>query len=258
MNETQDTFAPYAPTENVLRVLNKARAGGLRGAIDTAFLIQLGINDSMAPRTIRALHFLGFIQADGNPTPHLAEYVQASDEQAQTLLKQAIVRSYAMVLRAVDPETDPRSKIFNAFRTMRPQGQWDRMVTLFLGLCRAAGMDVKEAPVARPGRLDGPREQRVQRRPTWRGAEHVAPPRSLIGARAPQRMAPDTSFISHAQSLGSLDPSLVAFLEKLQEIGSIDDLDVWFQTFRTLFAYVLARKPQSALTEEKDENQATT
>ena len=59
--ETQDSFAPYAPVENVLRVLNKARAGALRGVIDTNYLIQLGINDSMAPRAIRALVELDWV-----------------------------------------------------------------------------------------------------------------------------------------------------------------------------------------------------
>src|SRR5580704_2220439 len=97
--ETQDNFAPYAPVENVLRVLNKARAGGLRGAIDSAFLIQLGINDSMAPRTIRTLTFLGFIGGDGNPTLLFEKYVQASDEEAPTVLRQALEQAYALIFR---------------------------------------------------------------------------------------------------------------------------------------------------------------
>jgi hypothetical protein len=217
-----------------------------------AFLLQLGINDSMVPRTIRALEFLGFVQEDGQPTPLLTQYIEANDEDAQRLMHQAIVRSYAFVLRAINPAEDSRVKILNAFRPMKPQGQWDRMVTLFLGLCRAAGMEVKEAPVDRPGRV-GPRESRSVRRPKTDQA-HVAPTRLNVGRpiSIPQYMR--QYLTASSLPAPNLDPTLVAFLNKLQSVKSLDELDAWYSAFKSLFGYVLLTKRQQQ--EEEDENQA--
>jgi hypothetical protein len=242
--ETQDNFAPYPPIENVLRVLSKARSGGIRGPIDTNFLIQLGINDSMAPRTIRALGFLGFIDGNGKATPLFEKYVQASDEEAATVLRQALEQAYAAIFRAVDPVTDSRQKVFNAFRTMKPQGQWDRMVTLFLGLCKEAGMDVKDAPSARARASDSPREQRASKsRSSTKEPESVRP--------ASMRWISPSSY----DLTEPLDPSLLAFLGKLREIKSAEALDTWYQAFRTLFAYVLSTNPKSDPPPENVEDQ---
>jgi hypothetical protein len=250
--ETQDYFAPYAPTENVLRVLNKARGGGVRGPIDTPFLIQLGINDSMAPRAIRTLSFLGFIENDGAATPLLEEYVRADDEEAKRVLRQAVETAYALIFRAVNPETDTRQKIFNAFRTMKPQGQWDRMVTLFLGLCREAGYDVKDAPPTRSGKLDSPRETRVSRiRERFR-----SPARRTTEGAGDRAWPNDAPGVGTSLSRETLDPSLVAFLGKLRDIDSLDSLDTWYQAFKGLFSYVLATKPKPTPPQETNEDQS--
>jgi hypothetical protein len=242
--ETQENFAPYAPTENVLRVLSKARSGGLRGPIDVPYLTQLGIEQSMAPRSVRALRFLGLIQDDGNPTSLMEQYIQASDEESQTLLRGAIERSYALVLRAANPESDTRAKVFNAFRMMKPQGQWDRMVTLFLGLCRAAGMDVKEAPPSRSGRLDSPREARSPR-PRPRATPSKAPGnmRWSIEGQGDKRFFQEM-VDARSPSTEALDPAIVAFLGRLRSINSIEDLDTWYQALKPLFAYVLTTRPK--------------
>lgn len=263
--ETHDNFAPYAPTENVLRVLNKARSGGLRGAIDVPYLTQLGIEQSMAPRSVRALRFLGFIQEDGNLTSLMEQYVRASDEEAQTLLRGAIEGAYALVLRAVDPESDTRAKIFNAFRMMKPQGQWDRMVTLFLGLCRAAGMDVKEAPPARSGRLDSPREARNVRAREVRAVRSTgksSPPSDPEKMRWSIEGQGDRRFFeemvaARQPARQSLDPAIVAFLGKLHAINTLEELDSWYQALKPLFAYVLATRPQPAAQNEPDDAATT-
>jgi hypothetical protein len=253
--ETQDNFAPYAPTENVLRILNKARAGSLRGTIDVPYLTQLGIEQSMAPRSVRALRFLGFIQDDGNPTSLLEQYIRASDEDAHALLKGAIERSYAMILRAVDPSTDTRAKVFNAFRTMKPQGQWERMVTLFLGLCRAAGMEVKEAPPTRSGRLDSPRETRApskRSRPRELASQDSEKMRWKVEGQGDARFFHDMIAEPGRRGQETLDPAVLAFLGKLRMISTAAELDAWYETLKPLFLYVLSTSPTPAPVQENE------
>jgi len=247
--ETQENFAPYAPLENVLRVLVKARSGSGRGVIDTPYLIQLGVNDSMAPRAVRTLAFLGFIGEDGNPTPLLDEYVEGSEDEARMVLRQALERSYASIFRAVNPETDTRQRILNAFRTMKPRGQWDRMTTLFLGLCREAGMEVKEAPPVRSGK-DSPREPRKPRiQPLKSPATRPDKARWTVEGEGDRTWFND--MLGPRPSRETLDPSLLAFLGKLRDIESLESLDTWYQAFKGLFAYVLTTKPKPQPAEQK-------
>lgn len=250
--ETQENFAPYAPTENVLRVLNKARGGNVRGPIDTNYLIQLGINDSMAPRAIRALAFLGFIDNDGNTAPRLDEYIKANDEEARRVLRQALEDAYHLIFRAVDPEVATRQQVFNAFRMMTPRGQWDRMVTLFLGLCREAGFDVKEAPPVRIGKDSSGEPRRTKVRG---GVKPAKPDRPAT--RWSIEGAGDRDFFdfmtTRPQQRDSLDPSLLAFLGKLRDIETLEALDTWYQAFKGLFAYVLATKPKPTAPESAED-----
>jgi len=150
---------------------------------------------------------------------------------------------------------------------MKPQGQWERMVTLFLGLCRAAGMDVKDAPPQRPGRLDSPREPRG-----------VMRAREARAGRRPGREAPSSDGDKmrwHIEGQGdhrffndmvrarqpsqeTLDPAILAFLGKLREIDNIEALDAWYDALKPLFAYVLATRPKATLDPEETAALATT
>jgi hypothetical protein len=240
--EPQDNFAPYAPTENVLRVLSKARAGGLRGGIDNDFLIQLGINDSMAPRTLRALAFLGFINGDGTPTDDLRLYVEAGDEEATAILRQVVLRSYAIIFRAVNPTEDTRVKIYNAFRTMRPQGQWDRMTTLFLGLCRAAGMDVKEAPPNRGARAEASRDQAPRPRTRLAGGPRKVHSSQILTRPKPTPIGLDLQQFYAPPTAGS-DPAIESFIVKLRSVETLAELSDWYNAFTVVFQYVKTAKP---------------
>jgi hypothetical protein len=136
-----------------------------------------------------------------------------------------------MIFRAVDPVQDPRIKVFNAFRTMKPQGQWDRMTTLFLGLCRAAGLDVKEAPPNRAARSEGPRErpQRTPARPKASRSPDEAPP-----TQATSRLGADVVFTVATR----VDPAIQSFIDKVRDLETLADLEEWYTAFRTVFQYV--------------------
>src|ERR1700722_15507793 len=118
------TFAPYAPPENVLRVLERVHKNGLRGKVDADFLGQLGIGESMTARTIRALEFLGFTRAEdeGASTSLLEQYIVSSDVDAQALLAEAIRKSYEIIFRAVNPGEGDGAHSDAAYKLMEPQG----------------------------------------------------------------------------------------------------------------------------------------
>jgi hypothetical protein len=164
--ENEKLTAPYASTENVIRVLDKVYNTGVSGPIGSDLLKQLGIGETMVSRTLQALKFIGFIDAEGNEQPLLRQFMVADEQQRAPLLQDAIREAYAVIFRVVDPAKDDRQKIWIAFKVMHPQKQWDRMVTFFLGFCRYAGMEVKDAPANRPAaRVTTPKGRPVRRTP---------------------------------------------------------------------------------------------
>jgi len=58
--------------------------------------------------------------------------------------------AYADVLQFVDPGTADEAALRDAFRGYNPPGQRDRMVTLFMGLFRAAGIAPEKASSGAP------------------------------------------------------------------------------------------------------------
>lgn len=218
--------APYAAPENVLRVLDKVHKAGLRGKIDADYLGQLGIGDGMVNRTVRALEFLGFTSADdeGVPTPLLEQYIVSSEDDAKGLLAEAIRKSYEVIFRAANPEREDRDKIHTAFKIMKPQGQWTRMVTLFLGLCKAAGMDVIDPPKDRPASSESAKA-RSERKAQKAKAKTPAMPAAQTLALPP---AP----------VRTLDPALVGVISKVADLETEQDLDAWIAAFRATFCFV--------------------
>ncbi len=226
----ENNSAPYAPPENVLRVLDRVHRSGLRGKIDVDFLGQLGIGDGMVTRTLRALEFLGFTQAgdEGAPTPLLEQYIVSGESDAQALLAEAIRKSYDAIFRAVDPISDDRAKVQTAFKVMKPQGQWARMTTLFLGLCQAAGIPVKDAPFSRPGKDQATQPNRKAR------------VRTKLNAQPRQQAGPPAQAASNSIPVPSrtIDPALVGIIGKVAELETLDDLEAWIAMFRAAFQFV--------------------
>jgi hypothetical protein len=214
-------FAPYASPENVVRVLDKVRANGLKGDIDEHFLLQLAIGEGMIARTLRAFEFLGFIEKGGSPTERLKAYIVSDDDEAKSILGTALLSAYDLIFRAVSP-ADDRAKVFNAFRMMKPQGQWDRMVTLFLHLCREAGMEVKDPPPNRGGKGEILRREPRAKLRTFLPAAA----KSVVPALPPAPLRPP------------MDPALVALSDKLRDIRTTEEFDEWVMAYRPLLAFV--------------------
>jgi hypothetical protein len=137
---------PYASAANVVAVLTRVRSRNLPTSINNDFLRIAGIGSAVFGRVIQALQFLRLINGDGAPTERLRAMAAAPEADYRRLLAEAIREAYADDFGTVDPEHDSQQQVMDAFRRYEPRSQTDRMVMLFLGLCREAGLPVLEAP----------------------------------------------------------------------------------------------------------------
>ncbi|MGB6838606.1 MAG: DUF5343 domain-containing protein [Dehalococcoidia bacterium] len=171
--------APYAPVHNVLTVIRRLRERGLPDPLTLQELERIGVPAGNAPRTLAALRFLGLVEDEGTRSPAFERLGRAStDEYAETLAE--IVRAaYAPVFTVVDPAQDNEIALHDAFRHYHPQAQRSRMVTLFLGVCREAGI-IPGGPPRRKAKMRRQTEGRAAERPP----AQVVRPKSIESAEA--------------------------------------------------------------------------
>lgn len=147
MPVTQDKAAPYAPPSAILDIVERYRNRGLPFPVNSEVLGRAGIAESLIPRTLQALQTLDLIKDTGNPTETLEGIRLAPEAEYKLRLEDWLKSAYADVFAFVDPAKDDESRIRDAFRSYQPIGQQGRMVTLFQGLCAAAGI-ISEKPSA--------------------------------------------------------------------------------------------------------------
>lgn len=169
MAVTVDQPAPYAPASAVLDLIERHRNKGLPPIVDTDVLLRAGISDSLVPRTLQALKTLDLLTDDGRPSEVFEGIRLAPSAEYQTRLAEWLNAAYADALTFIDPATDDEVAIRDAFRKYIPTGQQGRMVTLFIGLFKAAGV-MPERTRERPQRAANatPRGLRVPAAPVTR------------------------------------------------------------------------------------------
>lgn len=140
MPVTQAQSGPYAPAPAIMGVVERYRDRGLPTPVTAEVLARAGVSESLVPRTLYALQVLDLIDEAGKPTPVLEKIKLAPQGEYQGRLGEWLNGAYAELLQFVDPATADETAIRDAFRGYRPHGQADRMVTLFIGLFRAAGI----------------------------------------------------------------------------------------------------------------------
>jgi hypothetical protein len=141
MAVTQDKPGPYAPASTVLDIVDRYRNRGLVFPVTQEVLVRAGVPESLASRTLQALVALDlFDKTMGNPTETMEGLRLAPEAEFKGRLADWIKAAYADVFKFVDPALDDESRIRDAFRPYEPQGQQGRMVSLFQGLCAAAGL----------------------------------------------------------------------------------------------------------------------
>lgn len=147
MASLPENYIPYAPSEPVIRVIRRLRERGLPSPLNRKTLPTLGIAQGNSDRVQKALQFLGLIDDDGQRTGTFDRLGKASTDEYPGLLAEVIRAAYAPILTIVNPG-DSDIAINDAFRPYEPSAQRSRMVSLFNGLCREAGL-VSGGPIQR-------------------------------------------------------------------------------------------------------------
>lgn len=156
-NGAEERRRPYAAPSNVISVIQRVRTRNMPSKIDEQFLDIAGVSANVYGRVFDALRFLDLIDEDGRPTDRLVALGAATDEEYPDLLATVVRSAYVEDFDKIDPGQDPQPKIVGAFRPYQPKSQTSRMVMLFLGLCREAGIPVLDAPRERSMRTSTPK-----------------------------------------------------------------------------------------------------
>lgn len=216
---TEDDRRPYAPAANVLAVIERVRRLNLPQSVDVDFLRLADVPEGSLGRVAFALRFLGLTDANARPTDQLRAIARATDEEYRELLAGVVQSAYAVDFARVNVAEETQAKIISAFQRYEPRSQTTRMVTLFLGLAKAAGIPIMEAPrdrtmqAARPvTRAPAPRVQgnaTPRRRPSAPPVpgklEQPAPTNLLFGVTVEDIAAlPESEFASVWEALGKV------------------------------------------------------
>jgi hypothetical protein len=137
---------PYAPPSNVLGVIRKWREHSMPDQVTPEWFAKIGIAVPSQPFAKRALVFLGLADGDGYTTDTARRLQTVPSDQYGTVLEEVVRAAYAPIFKVVNPTTASRTQVEDAFRGEKPEAQRPRMVALFLGLCREAGIALKEPP----------------------------------------------------------------------------------------------------------------
>jgi hypothetical protein len=132
--------APYTSPSSITTVVERYRDRGLQTPFSMDVLVKAGVSGGLARRTLQALELLDLIDGEGEPTESFVALRQAPQTEYKDRFAALIRGAYAEVFSFIDPAQDSRERVRDAFRSYKPVGQQERMVTLFLGLCEYAGI----------------------------------------------------------------------------------------------------------------------
>jgi hypothetical protein len=132
--------APYAPWSAIANVLTAKRRNPELTRFGAQELSELGIRESIVPRTVQSLRLLELIDEDGVATEAFDGLATRSRTDVSSKLGALVRRVYAPVFAYVDPKLATQEEVAEAFNQFGPPSQRDRMVTLFTHLLRQARM----------------------------------------------------------------------------------------------------------------------
>jgi hypothetical protein len=247
MPKEDELFRPYAASSNIIEVINRARTRNLPETVDDDFLRIAGVPELAWSRVMQTLRFLGLVHEDGRPSDTFEALSGAPEDKYRELLSRIIQEAYRIEFKNIDPGQDPQSKIINAFQPYKPRSQTERMVMLFLGLCREAGIPV----------LDAPRERRMKEAQTIR----QRPAGRQEGTKYETHRRTARNFNAHPE-----DHSIFGITE--EDIGVLDEAayqELWTALGKVVRARAMAKKQEREKkekeitegTEEEEQQQST-
>src|SRR3990172_8952367 len=224
---TDRLVIPYASPANVLGVVHRYRDRNLPEEFNVALLSDIGIPKANIHRILAALRFLSLIGEGGEPTATFQSLQTAPEAEYQAIFGGVVRNAYQEPLKTVDPSRDSQLMIDNHFRRYTPQSQRHRMVTLFLALCREAGIATLDTPRQRgmkrpiagaPGKaVTAAVHLGMRMEPTPKVASHEVPsfPRDVSGLRQSYIAA----LIEKVKQQDSIDEALLDRIERLLKEG---------------------------------------
>jgi hypothetical protein len=132
--------APYAPWGAILTVLSAKRRDPELMRFGPQELSDLGIRESLVPRTLQSLKLLELVDEHDVATEAFDGLTTRSRADFSSKLGALVRRVYAPVFAHVDPKRATQEDIAEAFKQFGPPSQRSRMVTLFTHLLRQARM----------------------------------------------------------------------------------------------------------------------
>lgn len=126
--------AGYAPGKTITALIDRFRNAGLPSPLTIESLQRVGVTASLAPRTLQTLKLLDLVDEQGRTTQQFQDLRRASTAEFKSELITLLKSVYADVFEVVEPASATLEQIQDAFRSFTPQGQRDRMVSLFLSL----------------------------------------------------------------------------------------------------------------------------
>lgn len=152
MAVTADKPGPYTSPAVIVDLISRHRTRGLPAVIDAEVLQRAGVSESLTPRTLQSLVALDLIDEKGLISDAFEALRLAPEAEYKDRMAAWLNATYADILMFVDPAADDETAIRDAFRSFKPVGQQDRMVTLFVRLYAAAGIGPVKATTtaARP------------------------------------------------------------------------------------------------------------
>jgi len=223
-----ELFRPYAPSANVVVVLQRIRRMNMPPKIGKEFLLGASLSAAIAPRVSAALRFLSLVDEEDRPSDTFKALASSTEDDYKKLLEQTVRTAYASDFQNIDPETDPQQRIIDTFQRYTPKSQHSRQVMLLLGLCKEAGMVV----------FDSPRERQMHQQNKTKRSGIETQRQSKSGTRAPERRVDEAS-IPHASGLlfGVTEDDIAALPEE-------DFDEVWTALGKVALARARAKRQQ--------------
>lgn len=226
MSTEQQGRAAYAPPSAISSVIDRARNGTQPATIDADWLLRIGVQESLGPRTVAALKTLGLIDGDGAPTDMLRGFGTVATDLYPETLQEWLKSVYSDVFQIVpDPSTATLEQVSDAFRGYSPSGQRTRMVTLFIGLCDLAGLLPEDSALrasVRSGRRDGAKAKAARlRKPTGAAAAGSGSSGAdNIRDRGERRISKGDMLEALSAQQSGLDPVITGLVRRLPPADS--------------------------------------
>lgn len=133
---------PNAAAQGMAEMMEFIRQQEWRPQINRLLIKRLGIATSNEGQVLSALRFLGFIDANGNPTPDFDE----AKKDFPSTMKRVVLKQYADLFAILPPAMITRKRLksfFNETAENEEPGQGaDKRARFFIWLCGQAGIEL--------------------------------------------------------------------------------------------------------------------